>query len=58
MAELRSKGLEPNVVTYNVAIEACANAGHFASVMALIDEMATSSETSRPTVFTFSTALK
>lgn len=57
LAKLRSRGLEPNVVTYNAVIEACATAGQFERVMGLIDEMSATKDT-RPTVITFSTALK
>jgi len=56
LAEVRSSGLSPNVVTFTTAVEACANAGNFGSVLSLLDQM--SSEGVDPSVVTFSSALK
>lgn len=56
LAEARSAGLLPNIVAYTTAVEACATAGKFSSVLSLLDQM--SSEGVDPSVVTFSSALK
>lgn len=56
LAEARSAGLPPNIVAFTTAVEACATAGKFSSVLSLLDQM--SSEGIEPSVVTFSSALK
>lgn len=56
LAEARSQGLSPNIVTFTTAVEACASAGKYDVVLSLLEQM--SSEGVDPTVVTFSSALK
>lgn len=56
LAAARTAGMSPNVVAFTTAIEACATAGKFDSVLSLLEQM--SAEGVSPSVVTFSSALK
>ncbi|CAM9283163.1 unnamed protein product, partial [Choristocarpus tenellus] len=56
LSRLRLDKLQPNEFTFNAVIDACANAGEYEAVLALISQMV--EEGLNPSVRTYSAALK